>query len=112
MQVIEIYSHRSLKYNWIDFSSKQRSFYFTKSSRGPDPTTQRAGIGPRDVCLTPLVLSIVLTASVARWLWPKMVSQKLLEFAKSLFTDFQLQSAKRSEILLKKVIWIWLKRNL
>jgi len=54
LQIIEIYSHRSLKYNWIDFSSKQRSFYFTKSSRGPDPTTQRAGFGPRAVCLTPL----------------------------------------------------------
>jgi len=35
LQVIEIYSHQLLKYNWIDFSSKQRSFYFTKSSRGP-----------------------------------------------------------------------------
>jgi len=51
LQVIEIYSHQLLKYNWIEynFSSKQRSFYFTKSSRGPNPTTQRA------VCLTPLV---------------------------------------------------------
>jgi len=55
LQVIEIYSHQSLKYNWIDFSSKQRSFYFTKSSRGQDPTTQRAGFGPRAVCLTPLL---------------------------------------------------------
>jgi len=26
LQVIEIYSHQLLKYNWIDFSSKQRSF--------------------------------------------------------------------------------------
>jgi len=40
LQVIEIYSNQLLKYNWIDFSSKQRSFYFTKSSRGQDPTTQ------------------------------------------------------------------------
>jgi len=54
LQVIEIYSHQLLKNKWIDFSSKQRSFYFTKSSRGPDPTTQRAGFGPRAVCLTPL----------------------------------------------------------
>jgi len=40
LQVIEIYSHQLLKYKWTDFSSKQNSFYFTKSSRGPDPTTQ------------------------------------------------------------------------
>jgi len=39
LQVIEIYSHQLLKYNWIDFSSKQRGFYFTESSRGLDPTT-------------------------------------------------------------------------
>jgi len=44
LQVIEIYSHQLLKFNWIDFSSKQRSFYFTKSSRGPDPTMQRTGL--------------------------------------------------------------------
>jgi len=43
-----------MKYTYIKFSSKQRSFYITKSSRGPDPTTQRAGFGPRAVCLTPL----------------------------------------------------------
>jgi len=55
LQVIEIYSHQLLKYNWKDFPSKQRSFYFTKSSREPDPTTQRAGFGPRAVCLTPLL---------------------------------------------------------
>jgi len=54
LQVTEIYSHQLLKYNWISFSSKQRSFYFTKSSCGPDPTTQRAGFGPRTVCLAPL----------------------------------------------------------
>jgi len=48
-------SHQLLKYNWINFSSKQRSFYFTKLSRGPDSTTQRAGFGPRAVCLTPLL---------------------------------------------------------
>ena len=59
LQVIQIYSHQSLKYNWIDFSSKQRSFYFTKSSRGPDPTMQRAGFGPRAVCLTPLICIII-----------------------------------------------------
>ena len=53
LQVIQIYSHQLLKHNWIDFTSKQ-SFYFTKSFRGPDPTTQRAGFGPRAVCLTPL----------------------------------------------------------
>jgi len=38
LQVIEIYSHQFLKYNCIDFSSKQRSFCFTRSSRGLDPT--------------------------------------------------------------------------
>jgi len=54
LQVIEICSHQLLKYNRIDFSSKRRSFYFTKSSRGPDPTTQRARFGLRAVCLTPL----------------------------------------------------------
>jgi len=59
LQVIEIYSHQLLKYNWIDFSSKQRSFYFTKSSRGLDPTTQRAGFGPRAICLTPLVYFVI-----------------------------------------------------
>jgi len=48
-------SHQLSKYNWINFSSKQRSFYFTKSSRGPDSISQRAGFGPRAVCLTPLV---------------------------------------------------------
>jgi len=55
LQVIEIYSHQLLKYNWIDFSSKQRRFFFTKSSRGPDPTRQRAGFGLQAVCLTPLI---------------------------------------------------------
>jgi len=29
-------------------------FYFTKSSRGPDSTTQRTSFSPRAVCLTPL----------------------------------------------------------
>jgi len=38
----------------MNFSSKQISFYFTKLSRGPDATTQRAGFGQRVVCLTPL----------------------------------------------------------
>ena len=41
--MISIFIHQLLKYDWRDFSSKQRSFYFTKSSRGPDPTTQWAG---------------------------------------------------------------------
>jgi len=31
-------SHQLSKYDWINFSSKQRSFYFTKSSRGLDST--------------------------------------------------------------------------
>jgi len=48
-------SHQLSKYNWINFSTKQRSFYFTKSSRGPHLTSQQAGFGPRAVCLTPLV---------------------------------------------------------
>jgi len=34
LQVIEIYSHQLLKYSWIDFSSKQRSFYFTNHPAG------------------------------------------------------------------------------
>ena len=59
MQVIEIYSHQLLKYNWIDFSSKQRSFYFTKSSRGPDPPRNGPDFGPRAVCLTPLTYDLV-----------------------------------------------------
>jgi len=43
LQVIEMYSHQSLKYNWIDFSSKQRSFISQnhpagriQPSNGPD----------------------------------------------------------------------------
>jgi len=60
LQVIEIYSHQLLKYNWIDFSSKQRSFYFTKSSRGLDPTMQRARFGPGAVCLTPLAYTVLV----------------------------------------------------
>jgi len=44
-----------MKYAYINFFSKQRSFHIKKSSRGPDPTMQRAGFGPRAVCLTPLV---------------------------------------------------------
>jgi len=47
-------SQQLSKYNWINFSSKQRRFYFTKSSRGPDSTSQRAAFGPPAVCLTPL----------------------------------------------------------
>jgi len=38
----------------LNLSSKW-SFYFTKSSRGPDSTSQRAGFSPRAVYLTPLV---------------------------------------------------------
>jgi len=57
LQVIEIYSHQLLKYNWTDFSSKQRGSYFTKWSRWLDPTTQWAGFGPWAVCLTPLAYS-------------------------------------------------------
>jgi len=41
-----------------------------------------------------------------------MVSQKLLEFAKSLVTDFQLKSAKSSEILLKICYLNMIERNL
>ena len=48
-------SHQLSKYDWINFSSKQRSFYFTKSSRGPDLNWQRASFGPRAVCLTSLL---------------------------------------------------------
>jgi len=44
LQVIEIYSHQLLTYNWIDFSSKQRSFYFTKSSRGPVQPRNRSDL--------------------------------------------------------------------
>jgi len=47
-------SHQLSKYDWINLSSKW-SFYFAKSSRGPDSTSQRAGFGPRAVCLTPLI---------------------------------------------------------
>jgi len=49
-----------MKYAYINFSSKQRRFYITKSSRGPDPTTQRVGFGPRAVCLRPLVYKDVV----------------------------------------------------
>jgi len=55
----------------------------------------------------------LLTASVARWLWPKSAKwcyRKLLDFAKSLFTNFQLKSAKSSEVLLKNLLFLtWLK---
>ena len=47
---------------------------------------------------------IVLTASVARWLWPKSAKEchkKLLDSAESLVTNFQLKSAISSEVLLK-----------
>ena len=47
-------SQQLSKYNWVNFSSKQKRFYFTKSSRGPDSTSQRTAFGPRAVCLTPL----------------------------------------------------------
>jgi len=41
------------------------------------------------------------------------MSQKLLEFAKSLITDFQLKSAKSTEILFEicYFIWTWLKET-
>jgi len=55
-----------MKYTYINFSSKQRSFYITKSSRGPDPTTQRAGFGPRAVCLTPLPYIMIVQPSSNR----------------------------------------------
>jgi len=41
-----------------------------------------------------------------------MVSQKLLDFAKCLVTNFQLKYAERSEILLKIVIFKMIKINL
>jgi len=55
------------------------------------------------------VLVFLLTASVARWLWPKSAKwcyRKLLDFAKSLFTNFQLKSAKSSEVLLKNLLFL------
>jgi len=48
----------------MNFSSKQRSFYFTKSSRGSDSTSQRAGFGPRVLCLTPLLYVVESPVSV------------------------------------------------
>jgi len=66
-------SHQLSKYNGINFWSKQRSFYFTKSSRGPDSTSQRAGFCQQAIFLTPL-----------RWMkfWiintKKNIKQKLL----------------------------------
>jgi len=47
---------------------------------------------------------ILLTASVARCLQPNLlngVTKKLLDSTQSLVTNFQLKSAKSSEILLK-----------
>jgi len=50
-----------------------------------------------------------LVSSVARWLSPKTAKschEKLLDPAKNLFTNFQLKSAKNSEILLKKLLFL------
>jgi len=58
---------------------------------------------------------IVLTASVARCLWHKSAKwchRKLLDSAKSLVTNFQLKSAKSSEIPLKNMSFLrWLKET-
>jgi len=55
---------------------------------------------------------IVLTASVARWLWPKSAEwchEKLLGSAKGLVTNFQLKSAESSEIVLNNLLFLtWL----
>jgi len=40
------------------------------------------------------------------------MSQKLLDSAKGLVTNFQLKSAKSSEIMLKNVIFNMIERNL
>ena len=92
LQVIEIYSHQLLKYNWTDFSSKQRSFYFTKPSRWPDPTTQRAGFGPRAVCLTPLVYGVILEP----WSNPIPPLNLLIEHAKFVSMNLFLVCRDRS----------------
>jgi len=74
------------------------------------------------VCMLPPVRNvtwqsecIVLTVSVARWLWPKSAKwchKKLLNSAKSLFTNFQLKSATSSEILLNNLSFLtWLKET-
>jgi len=50
-----------------------------------------------------------LTNSVARWLSPKPAKsyqEKLLDSAKSHVTNFQLKSAKNSEILLEKLLFL------
>jgi len=56
---------------------------------------------------------VVLTASVARCLWPKSAKwchKKLQDSAKRFVTNFQLYSAKSSEILLKNLSFLtWLK---
>ena len=52
---------------------------------------------------------IMLITNVARWLWPKSAKwchRKLLDSAKSLVTNFQLKSAKSSEILLKNMLFL------
>jgi len=59
---------------------------------------------------------IMLITSVARWLWArssKWCRKKLLDFAESLVTNFQLKSPKSSKIMFKKsVIFKMIKRNL
>jgi len=58
---------------------------------------------------------VVLAPNVARRLWPKSVKwchKKLLDSAKSFVTNFQLKSAKSSEILLKNRLSLrWLKET-
>ena len=58
---------------------------------------------------------ILLTTSVARWLWPKSAKwchKKLLDSAKSLVANFKLKSAKSSEVTLKNLLFLaWLKET-
>jgi len=61
------YSQQLSKYDWINFSSKQRNFYFTKSSRGPDSTSQRAGFARGPYVWQPCLKTSVHHAFVATW---------------------------------------------
>jgi len=57
--------------------------------------------------ILPTTMCIVLTASVVRWLWPTSAEwchENLLDSTKNLVTNFQLKSAKSSEILLKNLL--------
>jgi len=76
-------SRQLSKYNWINFSSKQRSLYFTKSSRGQDPTSQRAGFGPRAVCLTHLTYMLVKNICEIRLEGCAFVKLKLCNFLRN-----------------------------